>query len=98
MRDGRRCGMTSGALATLVVTLAASTAHTPARTPTQPQGAAGRDAAQPPAAEHDAERGWIDGDHLTGDWGGARSALGERGVTIDALYASEVFTRAARAR
>jgi len=53
----------------------------------EPQGAAGGEPARP-AAEH----GWTDGDHLTGDWGGARSALADRGVTIDAAYASEAFT------
>src|SRR6201995_593082 len=41
-----------------------------------------------PAAEH----GWLDGDHLTGDWGGARSALADHGATIDATYASDLFT------
>jgi porin len=43
--------------------------------------------AQPPA-----EQSWADGDHLTGEWGGARSALAERGVTLDAIYATDVFT------
>jgi porin len=45
--------------------------------------------AQPPP---DAARSWVDGDHLTGDWGGARSALAARGATIDLAYASEAFT------
>src|ERR1043166_5363069 len=78
-----------GAVAMLVM-IAAHPVH--AQAPTQPQGAAGGDAAQPPAAEHDAAHSWIDGDHLTGDWGGARSALADRGVSIDAFYSSEVFT------
>jgi porin len=42
--------------------------------------------------EPSAERSWASGDHLTGEWGGARSALADRGVTLDLLYASEVFT------
>jgi porin len=39
-----------------------------------------------------AEHGWADGDHLTGEWGGARSALADRGVLFDIIYASDVFT------
>ena len=35
--------------------------------------------------------GWLDGAHLTGDWGGARDAMAEHGVTIEADYAAEVF-------
>ncbi|HEY0481986.1 MAG TPA: carbohydrate porin [Kofleriaceae bacterium] len=38
------------------------------------------------------DRGWADGDHLTGEWGGARGALADRGVTIDVVYASDLFT------
>src|SRR3954470_18841289 len=61
----------------------------PARAQPDPPGAAGPPAeAPPPAAEH----GWLDGEHLTGDWGGARSALADRGLTIDVFYASEAFT------
>ncbi|HEX2685186.1 MAG TPA: carbohydrate porin, partial [Kofleriaceae bacterium] len=45
------------------------------------------EAPQPPA-----EHGWLDGEHLTGNWGGARSALADHGVTIDVFYASEAFT------
>ena len=44
----------------------------------------------PPEAP--AERSWADGDHLTGEWGGARSALADHGVTFDVFYASEGFT------
>jgi porin len=83
--------MKSGGLATLVVTLAASSAHAQSPPATEPQGAAGGDATAPPAPEHEAAHSWVDGDHLTGDWGGARSALGDRGISIDAFYASEVF-------
>jgi porin len=39
-----------------------------------------------------AEPSWAAGDHLTGEWGGARSALADRGLTIDVLYASDLFT------
>ncbi|HEX7841855.1 MAG TPA: carbohydrate porin [Kofleriaceae bacterium] len=35
---------------------------------------------------------WADGDHLTGDWGGARTKLAELGATIDITYASDLFT------
>jgi len=45
-----------------------------------------------PPAEAPADRSWADGDHLTGDWGGARSKLADRGVTFDVFYASEAFT------
>jgi porin len=74
----------------LAMGVAGWTAAAPAHAQPQPQGAAGPAAEgqpQPPA-----EHGWLDGDHLTGDWGGARSALADRGVTIDVFYASEVFT------
>ncbi|HEU4726559.1 MAG TPA: carbohydrate porin [Kofleriaceae bacterium] len=43
-----------------------------------------------PGAE--AEPSWADGDHLTGEWGGARRTLGDHGVTIDVIYASDLFT------
>jgi len=50
-------------------------------------------AALPAHAEPEAaERGWASGDHLTGEWGGARTALVDRGVTIDLVYASDLFT------
>ncbi len=50
-----------------------------------------RAAPEAPAAPTD-DQGWADGDHLTGDWGGVRSSLADHGVTIDAVYATEVFT------
>ncbi|HEX4416959.1 MAG TPA: carbohydrate porin, partial [Kofleriaceae bacterium] len=43
-------------------------------------------------AAPEAPRTWAEGDHLTGDWGGARDALEAHGVTIDVLYATEAFT------
>ena len=71
------------------VLLGASLASSSAHAQPEPQGAAGppAEAPQPPA-----EHGWLDGEHLTGTWGGARSALADRGVTIDVFYASEAFT------
>ncbi|HZJ67233.1 MAG TPA: carbohydrate porin [Kofleriaceae bacterium] len=55
---------------------------------------AGRAAAQPvaPEAEEPQQTAWVDGDHLTGEWGGARTALADRGVAIDVVYASDMFT------
>jgi porin len=50
-------------------------------------GPAGAAPAEPPASPS-----WAEGDHLTGDWGGARSALADRGVAIDVFYASDLFT------
>ena len=44
----------------------------------------------PPAA--DDPHGWRDGDHLTGEWGGRRTALADHGVTLDVVYASDLFT------
>ena len=44
----------------------------------------------PPAPEEPG--GWSDGDHLTGEWGGARTKLADHGVTLDVIYASDVFT------
>jgi len=49
-------------------------------------------AAPEPLTEAPIEHSWADGDHLTGDWGGARSDLADHGVTIDVFYASDVFT------
>jgi porin len=82
----------------LAMLVAAWTTAEPARAQPDPQGAAGPPAEgqpQSPAegkSQPPAEHGWLDGDHLTGDWGGARSALADRGVTIDVFYASEAFT------
>jgi porin len=42
-------------------------------------------------ADAQAEPRWIDGDHLTGEWGGARGRLADQGVTLDVLYASDMF-------
>lgn len=56
-----------------------------APSPTSPPGPP----AEPPEP---VDQSWASGDHLTGDWGGARSALADRGVTIDVFYASDVFT------
>ncbi|MEO7733969.1 MAG: carbohydrate porin [Kofleriaceae bacterium] len=44
----------------------------------------------PPADAH--AHAWRDGDHLTGEWGGRRTALADHGVTIDVVYASDLFT------
>jgi len=56
-----------------------------------PSGAAwaGSDAAESSAAD---DHGWVDGDHLTGEWGGARRALADRGATVDVIYAGDAFT------
>ena len=50
-----------------------------------------------PVPQLAAERGWTDGDHLTGEWGGVRGVLAGRGVTVDVIYASDVFTARGRA-
>ena len=42
-----------------------------------------------------ASEGWSSGEHLTGEWGDARSKLADRGVTIDLLYAAEIFASSA---
>lgn len=39
--------------------------------------------------------GWLGGDHLTGEWFGARSWLAGHGITFDLVYAAEVFGTAA---
>lgn len=83
-----------GALAAPLIILAGAM-QAPAGAEPAPAGAelAPAPAAEPaPAAQAEAEHGWIDGDHGTGDWGGARTRLGDRGVTIDATYASDLFT------
>ncbi|HEX3764898.1 MAG TPA: carbohydrate porin [Kofleriaceae bacterium] len=43
-------------------------------------------------AEPDVDRGWLGGEHLTGEWAGSRDALASRGVLVDAVYASDAFT------
>jgi porin len=75
--------------AALAMGVAAWSTAGPADAQPEPQEAAGppAEAPQPPA-----EHGWLDGEHLTGNWGGARSALADHGVTIDVFYASEAFT------
>ncbi len=39
---------------------------------------------------------WLDGEHLTGDWGGDRARLADRGITIDLYYSVETFLTSAR--
>ncbi|MBX7097148.1 MAG: carbohydrate porin [Myxococcaceae bacterium] len=46
---------------------------------------------QAPSAPEDA---WFQGEHFTGDWGGARSLLADHGLTIDAIYSAELFANA----
>jgi len=57
----------------LGLTLATLLTAGPAHAQPEPQGAAGpaAEAPQPPA-----EHGWLDGEHLTGNWGGAGPAMG----------------------
>jgi porin len=42
------------------------------------------------------KRAWLEGDHLTGDWGGDRDALANHGISIDVSYATEVFANISR--
>lgn len=39
---------------------------------------------------------WVEGDHLTGDWAGARTSLEDRGITVGLAYTSELFASALR--
>jgi porin len=39
---------------------------------------------------------WSHGSHLTGEWGGARTWLEDHGITLDILYAAEIFANAAQ--
>ncbi|HEY0189573.1 MAG TPA: carbohydrate porin [Kofleriaceae bacterium] len=57
----------------------------PTDSPAEPDERTGRDDVKEP-------EGWWGGEHLTGAWGGARTWLEDRGVTIDLVYASDVFT------
>ena len=52
------------------------------------------DAGEPEAKE--APPDWSHGNHLTGEWGGARTWLDEHGITFDIVYAAEVFANAAQ--
>src|SRR6185369_14211751 len=76
MRFGR--GIAFAAASALVLVRPAHHAHAEPEAPTA-------------TADAPAGRSWADGDHLTGEWGGARSKLADRGVTFDVFYASEVF-------
>lgn len=80
MRFGR--GIAFAAASALVLARPAHHAHAEPEAPAAPPEA---------TADAPAERSWADGDHLTGEWGGARSKLADRGVTFDVFYASEVF-------
>lgn len=44
-------------------------------------------------AEDQAAGDWLSGDHATGEWGGRRSALEDRGLALEADYTGETFTR-----
>jgi porin len=39
---------------------------------------------------------WVEGEHFTGEWGGARTWLASHGVTFDLAYAGEIFANAAQ--
>ena len=64
-------------------------AHADPPAPLEP--AAQASATSEATASADAQ-GWRDGDHLTGEWGGRRTALADHGVQIDVVYASDLFT------
>jgi len=38
-------------------------------------------------------KSWLEGDYATGDWGGARSRLEDRGVTFEAIYMTDIFQK-----
>jgi porin len=59
--------------------------------PSAPAGATGQAPDADTGTADDAEPTWVHGDHLTGEWGGARKRLADRGVTIDVVYASDMF-------
>src|SRR5258706_6710294 len=50
-------------------------------------------AAPPAASATPPEEDWLSGARATGDWGGARSKLGENGLDIQLNYAGEAFVR-----
>jgi porin len=78
-----------------VLVLVSSAMGAPSVARAQATGAPPSTLSDAPAPGEPAEEGphdWVHGDHLTGDWSGARSALADRGVTLDVLYASDMFT------
>jgi porin len=94
-----------GALVVLTAGMSAASARAQSPQPDPPVHAEPSDPSPPgspapsnadPAgerAEPGAEpRSWAGGDHLTGEWGGARTRLADLGVTIDLVYASDLFT------
>ncbi len=38
-------------------------------------------------------QGWLEGDYMTGDWGGWRTKLEEHGVTFEAMYLNDTMQR-----
>lgn len=53
------------------------------------------DAGEAPEVELPPLEAWWTGDHLSGEWGGARTWLADHGITFDIIYAGEVFANAA---
>ena len=43
-------------------------------------------------ADPEPDKDYWHGEHATGDWNGVRDSLGDRGISIDAFYAAEVFS------
>ncbi len=54
------------------------------------------DAGVEAAVEAEAPTDWVHGEHLTGEWGDARTWLASHGITFDLAYAGEVFSNAAQ--
>jgi carbohydrate-selective porin OprB len=50
-----------------------------------------------PAEEKEPPPDWSHGTQLTGRWGGARDWLEDHGITLDFVYAAEIFANAAQA-
>jgi len=46
-----------------------------------------------PAEQKTPLQGWVEGDYMTGDWGGARTWLEEHGVTLEASYTNDTFSK-----
>ena len=72
--------------------LATADTGTDAKTDAKTDADARPDARPDAPPDTPTEPSWLDGDHATGDWGGARTDLANRGVQLDVVYASDLFT------
>ena len=55
----------------------------------EPEAAGAEPAGAEPTEEETAEKGWLAGEHATGDWGGLRTTLEEQGITFEGGFVAD---------